>query len=221
MTRSRTSNGWLREHFSDEYVQRAWKEGYRSRAVYKLKEIDHQDRLFRVGQAVIDLGAAPGGWCQYAREKVGSSGRVVGMDLLPIEPLAGAEFLQGDFTELESLTRLTDHLAGRRPDLVISDMAPNITGIAPSDQARAVYLAELALEFAVTHLEPEGACLVKTFQGSGFPELLRWLRDHFRTTGVRKPGASRARSAEVYLFGRGLRSPSGHVVSTAQSAQNA
>lgn len=211
----------MREHFSDAYVQRAWKEGYRSRAVYKLQEIDAQDRLFHRGQTVVDLGAAPGGWCQYARQKVGTTGRVVGMDLLPIEPLEGACFLQGDFTESESLARLDDLLAGRRPDLVISDMAPNITGIAPSDQARAVYLAELALDFAVTRLEPEGACLVKTFQGAGFPEMLRWLRDHFRATGVRKPDASRARSAEVYLLGRGLKDPARRVVSDAHSAQNA
>lgn len=205
MARTRSSRQWLREHFDDEFVQRAWKEGYRSRAVYKLKELDRQDRLLRPGLTVVDLGAAPGGWAQYVRERVGEGGRVIAIDLLPIAPLPGVECLQGDFTEPEVLDLLLERLAGRRADLVISDMAPNISGIGPSDQARAMYLAELALDFAVGHLALGGVCLIKTFQGEGFPELLRRVRRQFTSSAVRKPEASRARSAEMYVVGKGLK----------------
>ncbi|MHB1529038.1 MAG: RlmE family RNA methyltransferase [Acidiferrobacteraceae bacterium] len=205
MARTRSSRMWLREHFEDPYVQRAWKEGYRSRAVYKLKEIDRHDRLLSPGMTVVDLGAAPGGWAQYVHEKIGPGGCVIAVDLLPMVPLPGVEYIEGDFTEDEVLGRLKERLGHRRPDLVISDMAPNISGIGSSDQARAVYLAELALDFAVGHLLADGACLIKTFQGEGFPGLLRDLKARFKTTAVRKPEASRARSAESYLLGRGLK----------------
>ncbi len=204
MARSKSSRAWLAEHFTDEYVKRAQQEGFRSRAIYKLQEIDERDRLFRPGITVVDLGAAPGGWSQYARARVGSSGRVLALDILPIEPLPGVELLCADFTEPAALEQLAERLAGRPVDLVISDMSPNIRGIGVSDQARNMYLAELALDFAVQHLRPGGDFLVKTFQGQGFNEFFRQLRRSFDKLLTRKPKASRARSREVYLLARGL-----------------
>lgn len=205
MSRGRQSRRWLREHRRDKYVKQAAKEGLRSRAVFKLAQIDERDRLFAAGQVVVDLGAAPGGWSQLAAGRTGPAGRVIAIDLLPMEPLAGVEFIQGDFREEETLGLVAKCLAGRRADLVLSDMAPNISGIRAMDQARAMGLAELALAFAQAHLAPGGALLVKTFQGSGYVEFLRELRARCRETRVRKPDASRDRSAEVYLLGRGLR----------------
>ena len=214
MSRSKSSRAWLAEHFTDEYVKRAQQEGFRSRAIYKLQEIDSRDRLLRHGMTVVDLGAAPGGWAQYARRRVGPPGRVLALDILPIEPLPGVEVLCADFTEPAALEQLAQRLAGRPVDLVISDMSPNISGIEVSDQARTMYLAELALDFTVHNLRPGGDFLVKTFQGQGFSEFYRQIRQRFKKLLTRKPKASRPRSREVYLLARGLRATSdGQVVS--------
>lgn len=200
MKRSKTSKQWMAEHVNDPYVQRAQKEGYRSRAAYKLLEIADRDHLFKSGMTVVDLGAAPGGWSQVAAAR---GCRVVALDLLPMDPLPGVDFLQGDFREEAVLAQLEARLAGRPVGLVISDMAPNISGVGVSDQARAMYLAELALDFASNYLEPGGAFLVKVFQGAGFEAFLREMRAHFAKVVVRKPGASRDRSSEQYLLGLG------------------
>lgn len=205
MARSKSSDRWLRRHFTDEYVKRARKEGKRSRAVYKLAELDERDRLFRPGMTVVDLGAAPGGWSQYARERVGPGGRVIALDILPMEPVAGVEVLQGDFTEQAVLDSLIERLGGQPVDLVIADMAPNISGIASADQGRSMLLAELALEFADKTLRPGGDFLVKTFQGAGFQEFHRAMQQRFAKLHVRKPKASRAESREVYLLGKGFK----------------
>ena len=201
--RSRSSSRWLREHFEDEFVQRAQKEGWRSRAVFKLQEIDRSERLLRPGMTVVDLGAAPGGWSQYAGRILGERGRVIAMDVLPMDPLPGVEFLQGDFREQDVLDRLEQILAGARVDLVLSDMAPNLSGVDVVDQPRAMYLAELALDFAATHLKPGGTLLTKVFQGAGFDALLKDARARFAEVRLKKPKASRLRSPEVYLLARG------------------
>ncbi len=205
MARSKTSKAWLAEHFTDEFVKRAQREGFRSRAVYKLKEIDERDRLLAPGMTVVDLGAAPGGWSQYVRRRVGARGRVIALDVLAMEAIEGVEFIEGDFTESGTLGALERRLAGQPVDLVIADMAPNISGIGVSDQARAMYLAELALEFAERALRPGGAFLVKVFQGQGFNEYLAALRRRFERVTTRKPQASRTRSRELYLLARGFR----------------
>ncbi len=205
MTRPKRKRAWLREHFDDAFVKRAQKEGYRSRAVYKLVEIDERDRLFRAGQTVVDLGAAPGGWSQYARKRVGARGRVVALDILPIEPLQGVDVIQGDFTEQAVLGLLLDKLGGAAVDLVISDMAPNMSGITVSDQPRSIYLAELALDFAAKVLRPGGNFLVKAFQGEGFHSLHKQMQSRFEKLVSRKPRASRPRSREIYLLGRGFK----------------
>jgi 23S rRNA (uridine2552-2'-O)-methyltransferase len=207
MGRGKTSNVWMKQHVRDPYVQRAKAEGWRSRAVYKLIELDEKDHLFRPGQTVVDLGAAPGSWSQLAIRRVGPSGRVVALDLLEMEPIHGVVFLPGDFTELELLQRLEQELApagkgSHKVDLVISDMAPNLTGIAAGDQARGIGLVEMALEFAVQWLKPEGAFVVKVFHGAGFEEFRRAMQASFEVFAVRKPEASRDRSSEVYLVGR-------------------
>lgn len=202
MPRSKSSSKWLREHFTDAYVKRAQKEGYRSRAIYKLSEIDQRDHVFRPGMTVVDLGAAPGGWSQYVRERVGTRGRVFALDVLAMDALPGVDFIQGDFTEETPLTALRSALAGRPVDVVISDMAPNISGVGVADQARAMYLAELALEFARSHLRPGGTLVLKVFQGAGFNELYREMRHAFRVLASRKPAASRDRSREIYLIGK-------------------
>ncbi|MCB1824159.1 MAG: 23S rRNA (uridine(2552)-2'-O)-methyltransferase RlmE [Candidatus Competibacteraceae bacterium] len=205
MARSKSSTRWLREHFTDEYVRRAQAEGYRSRAVYKLLEIQEKDRLLQPGATVVDLGAAPGGWSQLAARLVGPRGAVIALDILPLEPLAGMEFIQGDFRETVVLERLLDALNGRPVDLVISDMAPNTTGIKAVDQPRGMYLAELALDFARQCLRPGGDFLVKVFQGEGIDPFLRELRAAFAAVLPRKPKASRARSAEQYWLARNYR----------------
>jgi 23S rRNA (uridine2552-2'-O)-methyltransferase len=205
MSRSKTSKAWMREHINDPYVQKAKAEGYRSRAAYKLLELDRKDRLLAPGQLVVDLGAAPGSWSQVAAAKLGAKGRVVAVDLLPMEPLPGVHFVQGDFREQEILDALLVALGGSKADLVISDLAPNISGIGVSDQARAMYLAELALEFAAQCLKPGGSLLVKVFQGVGFTEFLAAMRKAFAKVGSRKPEASRGRSSEMYLLGKGLK----------------
>jgi 23S rRNA (uridine2552-2'-O)-methyltransferase len=199
----KTSKQWMREHVSDPFVQLAQKEGYRSRAAYKLLEIDAKDRLLKPGTVVVDLGATPGGWSQVAAAKVGRSGKVIALDLLPLDPLAGVDFIQGDFREHAVLKQLEDLLHGNAVGLVISDMAPNISGVASADQARAMHLAELAMEFALEHLKPGGSFLVKVFQGAGFEEFLKLMRSRFAKVVTRKPKASRDRSSEVYLLGSG------------------
>ncbi len=206
MARSASSKQWLRRHVNDPYVQRARREGWRSRAAFKLIEIDDRDRLLGPGAVVVDLGAAPGGWTQVAVKRAGPRGRVVAIDLLPMAPVPGATFLQGDFATDEGLAAVEGALAGARADLVLSDMAPNLSGIAVSDQARAMDLAELARDFALAHLKPGGAFLVKVFQGAGHEEFLKSLRAAFDKVVTRKPGASRGESAEAYLLARGPRS---------------
>ncbi len=195
----------MREHVSDPYVQRAQKEGYRSRAAYKLLEIDKRDHLMKPGMVVIDLGATPGGWSQVAAAKVGVTGKVIALDILPMTPIFGVDFIQGDFREAEVLAQLQEQLpkgsTAKQVRLVISDMAPNITGIAVTDQASAIYLAELALDLAVQQLQPGGAFLVKVFQGAGFEEYLKLMRQYFTKVVTRKPDASRDRSSELYLLG--------------------
>ena len=202
MKRTKTSKQWMMEHVNDVYVQRAKAEGYRSRAAYKLIEVAARDKLLKPGMVVVDLGAAPGGWSQVAATRVGARGRVFALDLLPMDALRNVTFLQGDFREDAVVLALEQELAGRPIDLVLSDMSPNISGIALSDQARAMHLAELALEFAVNHLKPGGGLLVKVFQGSGFQDFFREMRARFARVDSRKPEASRGRSNELYLLGR-------------------
>ncbi|HUX92069.1 MAG TPA: 23S rRNA (uridine(2552)-2'-O)-methyltransferase RlmE [Gallionellaceae bacterium] len=201
MKPSKTSKQWMREHINDPYVQQAQKDGYRSRAAYKLLEIDERDHLIKAGMVVVDLGATPGGWSQVAANKIGDKGKVIALDLLPLNPLPRVEFIQGDFREDSVLAQLEEKLGGKQIELVISDMAPNISGIDLSDQARSIYLAELALEFAVQHLKPGGAFLVKVFQGVGFEDYVKTMRNHFKKVVSRKPKASRDRSSEVYMLG--------------------
>lgn len=191
----------MMEHINDPYVQRAQKDGYRSRAAYKLLEIDERDHLLKPGMVVVDLGATPGGWCQVAANKLGAHGKIIALDLLPLHPLPRVEFIQGDFREDAVLVQLEEKLGGQQIGLVMSDMAPNISGIDSADQARAMHLAELALEFAVQHLKPGGAFLVKVFQGVGFEDYLKLMRSHFVKVVTRKPKASRDRSSEQYLLG--------------------
>lgn len=203
MKASKTSKQWMHEHVTDTYVQRAQKEGYRSRAAYKLLEIDERDHLIKPGMVVVDLGATPGGWCQVVAQKLGTHGRIIALDLLPLQPLPRVEFIQGDFREDSVLAQLETKLEGRQIGLVISDMAPNISGVASADQARAIHLAELALDFAVNHLVEGGSFVVKVFQGAGFEVYLKSMRNHFEKVVVRKPKASRDRSSEQYLVGLG------------------
>ncbi len=205
MARSKSSSRWLKEHFADEFVKRAQTEGWRSRAVYKLSEIQEKDRILRPGMTVVDLGAAPGGWSQYAAKMVGERGRVIALDILPMDGLPGVEVIEGDFREEAVLAELVRVLDGRRVDLVISDMAPNTSGMRAVDQPRAMYLAELALAFARQNLRPGGDLLMKVFQGEGFDALLRELRAAFGSVASRKPRASRGRSAEMYLLARNYR----------------
>lgn len=193
----------MREHFDDEYVQRAQREGWRSRAVYKLEELDRKYRLIKPGMTIVDLGAAPGGWSQYAAKLVGRKGEIFALDILPMEPLADVRFLEGDFRDEAVLSQLETELSGpdgvRPIDLVMSDMAPNISGVDVVDQPRAMYLVELAADFARTHLRAGGSFVCKVFQGEGFDALVRQLRQEYGRVVVRKPKASRPRSAEVYL----------------------
>ncbi len=203
MKPSKTSKQWMREHINDPFVQMAQKEGYRSRAAYKLLEIDARDHLFKPGLVVVDLGATPGGWCQVAANKIGPGGKIIALDLLPLEPLRGVEFIQGDFRDEEVLKQLEASLQGKPVGLVISDMAPNFSGVGAVDQDRSIYLAELAMEFAVEHLNEDGSFLVKVFQGAGFEAYFKLLRSRFTRAVARKPKASRDRSSEVYLLGTG------------------
>ncbi len=203
MKRTKTSKAWMQEHVNDSFVQQAKARGYRSRAAFKLAEIDDRDRLLRPGAVVVDLGAAPGSWSQVAVQRIGAKGRVFALDLLPVEPIPGVEFLQGDFTDDEVSGQFEASLQGAAVDLVMSDMAPNMSGVPTVDQARSIHLCELALDFAARHLKPGGNFVVKVFQGEGFDELRRQMQEVFRSVQVRKPKASRDRSAEVYLLGTG------------------
>ncbi|MFG6138810.1 23S rRNA (uridine(2552)-2'-O)-methyltransferase RlmE [Halomonas sp. B23F22_10] len=202
---SKSSAGWLKEHFDDRYVQQSWQDGYRSRASYKLLALDEKDKLLRPGMTIIDLGAAPGGWSQIAAEKVGDHGVVIASDILEMDALAGVDFVQGDFTEEAVLDEILDRLGDRPVDLVMSDMAPNMSGMAAIDQPQAMYLVELALDLARQTLSPGGTFLAKVFQGEGFDAYLKELRGSFKRVVTRKPEASRARSREVYLLAEGFR----------------
>lgn len=206
MKRTRTSKAWMQEHLSDPFVKRANKEGYRSRAAFKLMELDDKDHLIRPGMLVVDLGAAPGSWSQVVVERLKGQGRVIGLDLLEVHPMSHFEFIQGDFTEQSVLDQLEASLAGKPVDLVISDMAPNMSGMAVMDQARSMYLVELALDFSRKWLKPGGNFVVKVFIGSGFDELVKTMRPDFDKVLTRKPKASRDRSAETYLLGLGRKS---------------
>lgn len=203
--RSKSSGRWLKEHFSDPFVQRAQSGGWRSRAVFKLEEIDKRERLLKPGSVCLDLGAAPGAWSQYARERVGEHGRVVATDILPMPELARVEFVQGDFREEAVFEAVRQLLPAGGVDLVLSDMAPNLSGVDAIDQPRAMYLAELALDMSERVLKPGGGALIKVFQGSGFPELLQRARAKFERVKLIKPLASRSRSPEMYMLARQFR----------------
>jgi 23S rRNA (uridine2552-2'-O)-methyltransferase len=205
MARSKSSGAWLARHVSDPYVRKAGAQGYRARSAFKLLELVQREGLAILGETVVDLGAAPGSWSQVLAQRVGGSGKVIALDLLNVAPIPGVAFIQGDFREESVLRRLDEALDGRKVDLVVSDMAPNISGVRATDQARSIHLCELALAFAKTHLNPRGAFVVKAFQGSGYPEFLAQMRRVFVTVASRKPGASRDASKEMYLLGKGLR----------------
>ena len=205
MARSKSSKRWLNEHFEDEFVLRAQKEGYRSRAIYKLIEIQQKDHILKPGMTVIDLGAAPGGWTEYAVKQLGRQGRMIALDILPMEPVAGVEIIQGDFREDAVLQQLLDLMGGASADLVISDMAPNISGMEVVDIPRAYYLAEPALDLARQVLKPGGGLLVKLFQGEGFDAYQKDLKQDFKRVVMRKPKASRARSREIYALATGYK----------------
>ncbi|SUO96283.1 23S rRNA (uridine(2552)-2'-O)-methyltransferase RlmE [Suttonella indologenes] len=205
MARSKSSGNWLKEHHSDPYVLKAREEGYRSRAVYKLKEIQERDKLIRSGMVVVELGAAPGGWSQYVAGLIGSKGRMIALDILPMDSLADVTFIQGDFREEAVLNELLATIGDQAVDLIISDMAPNMSGVKSTDQAKSMYLAELALDFVRQRLAMGGDFLTKVFHGPGFDNYFRELKTDFKTVLTRKPEASRARSQETYLLARGFR----------------
>jgi 23S rRNA (uridine2552-2'-O)-methyltransferase len=205
----KVNRAWLHDHVTDPYVRRAQVDGYRSRAAYKLQEIDETLGLVRPGQTVVDLGSAPGAWSQYLRRRLGAAGatdgRIVALDLLPMAPVEGVEFIQGDFRDTAVLAQLQARLAGAAVDVVVSDMAPNLSGVAPADAARMAHLVELAVDFAQAHLKPQGVLVCKAFHGSGYSQLVRLFKDHFRVVKPVKPKASRGRSAETFLVGVGLK----------------
>ncbi len=203
MARSKSSHQWLKKHFDDEFVKRAQREGWRSRAVYKLEEIDRKYRLIRPGMTVVDLGAAPGGWSQYVEKALAGKGRTIALDILEMDPLPGVEFIHGDFTEDVPLDLLMNSLGAEQVDLVLSDMAPNISGMQAVDQPRGIYLVELAMDFAAKVLGKKGNLLFKAFQGEGFEDVIKTLRGQYRTVLIRKPKASRPRSREVYVLAQG------------------
>ena len=205
MARSKTSQRWLKEHFDDPYVKMAQKDGYRSRASYKLIELNDKDKLIRPGMLVMDLGSAPGGWSQVAGKIVGDHGRVIASDILPMDPLDNVDFIQGDFTDEAVFQQILAKLNGRQPDLIISDIAPNISGVAAADQAASMYLVELTLDMVRQVLKPGGNYAVKVFQGEGSDEFLRDVRSSFEKVMIRKPEASRPRSREVYLVAKGFK----------------
>jgi len=205
MSRSKSSKKWLKEHFEDEYVQRSQKDGYRSRAIYKLIEIQEKDRLLKPGMTVIDLGAAPGGWTEYAVKLLGKKGRMIALDILPMEPIPDVHIIQGDFREDKALNDLMAAIGEDKADLVFSDMAPNISGVGVVDISRAYYLAELTLDLSQRVLKKGGGMLVKLFQGEGFDEYHKALKENFTRVVIRKPKASRARSREIYALATGYK----------------
>lgn len=213
MAKNKLNKNWLHDHVHDPYVRLAQKEGYRARAAYKLKEIDEAENLIKPGQVIVDLGCTPGSWCQYARNKLagkeggGINGTIIGLDILPMEPIADVHYLQGDFREPDVLQRLEEVLDGRKADLVLSDMAPNLSGIAVADAARVAHLIELAIDFARSHMKPSGTLLVKCFNGSGYNEIVEEFRREFKTVASKKPKASRDKSSEIFLLGKGLKNP--------------
>jgi 23S rRNA (uridine2552-2'-O)-methyltransferase len=205
MTRSKSSNQWLQEHFNDEYVKLAQARGYRSRAIFKLIEIQEKDKIIKPGMNIIDLGAAPGGWSQYVRQIIGKQDKIIALDILEMEPLEGVDFIQGDFREESALNQLYEVLDGEVINVVLSDMAPNLSGNKDADQARAIYLGELALDTAVNVLSKGGTFLVKMFQGVGFDAYHQQIKNSFSSVVIRKPKASRPRSTEVYILARGFK----------------
>ncbi|MEM5311769.1 RlmE family RNA methyltransferase [Paraburkholderia sp. JHI869] len=219
MAKNRFNQSWLHDHINDPYVKMAQREGYRARAAYKLKEIDEQDKLIRPGMVIVDLGAAPGSWSQYARNKLAQStkrdderqggidGTIIALDLLPMEPISDVQFLQGDFREDEVLGQLEELVGGRPVDLVISDMAPNLSGVASADAARIEHVCDLALEFSQNHLKPDGALLVKCFHGSGYSQIVEKFKQQFKVVAARKPKASRDKSSETFILGKHLKRP--------------
>ncbi|TFV90969.1 RlmE family RNA methyltransferase [Oxalobacteraceae bacterium OM1] len=214
MAKNKFNKSWVHDHINDPYVKLAQKEGYRARAAYKLKEIDESEKLIKPGQIVVDLGCAPGSWSQYARNKLagaeggGIRGTIIGLDLLPMEPIADVHFIQGDFREDEVLKQLEEVVGERKVDLVLSDMAPNLSGVAVTDAARVEHIIELAIDFARHHMKPSGALLVKCFNGTGYTQLVERFREEFKTVIPKKPKASRDKSSEIFLLGKGLKHPS-------------
>ncbi|MBB6132634.1 23S rRNA (uridine2552-2'-O)-methyltransferase [Massilia aurea] len=214
MAKNKLNKNWLHDHINDPYVKLAQKEGYRARAAYKLKEIDEAEKLIKSGNVVVDLGCTPGSWAQYTRRKLagkdggGIHGTIIGLDILPMEPVADVQYIQGDFREEEVLTQLDVVLADRKVDVVLSDMAPNLSGIGHADAARMEHLIDLAIEFSQAHLKPGGALLVKCFKDMGFTQILEKFRLEFTTVKQIKPKASRDKSSEIFLLGRGLKNPS-------------
>lgn len=204
MARSKTSAKWLKEHFSDVYVKRAQKEGLRARSAFKLKEIQEKYKFIKPGMTVVDLGAAPGAWSEYVKTLVGEKGRVFALDILPMEPILGVEFIQGDFSETSTVNELIAKVGEHKVDIVLSDMAPNMSGIRSVDQDRSMYLIEMAAVFAMQVLKPNGIFLTKVFHGAGFDALFKLLKQHFQKVNAVKPDASRSRSKEVYLFAHGF-----------------
>jgi len=213
MAKKKLNKNWLHDHINDPYVKLAQKEGYRARAAYKLKEIDEEEKLIKPGQVIVDLGSTPGSWSQYARNKLagleggGIRGTIIGLDMLPMDPIADVHFIQGDFREEDSLRQLEAILDGRQVDLVLSDMAPNLSGVAISDAARVEHLIDLAIEFAQAHMKPTGSVLVKCFNGTGYNELVHKFRAEFKTVTSKKPKASRDKSSEIFLLGKILKNP--------------
>jgi 23S rRNA (uridine2552-2'-O)-methyltransferase len=213
MAKNKLNKNWLHDHINDPYVKLAQKEGYRARAAYKLKEIDESEKLIRPGQIIVDLGSTPGSWSQYVRQKLsgaangGINGTIIALDMLPMEPIADVHFILGDFREENVLIQLEKILAGRKVDLVLSDMAPNLSGIAISDAARVEHIIDLALDFTRAHMKPSGALLVKCFNGTGFSQLVEKFRLEFKTVIQKKPKASRDKSSEIFLLGKSLKNP--------------
>ncbi len=205
MARSKSSARWLKEHVNDPFVKQAQKDGYRSRASYKLLALNDKDKLIKPGMLVIDLGSAPGGWSQIASQLVGEQGKLIASDILPMDALPDVDFIQGDFTEESVFNEIMGVIDGRPVDVVISDMAPNLSGVASADQAGSIYLIELALDMAQQVLKPKGSFVAKAFQGEGYEEFVKEVRNHFDTVLIRKPEASRARSREVYVVGKGFK----------------
>ena len=216
MAKNKFNKNWLHDHINDPYVRLAQKEGYRARAAYKLKEIDEDEKLVKPGQIIVDLGCTPGSWSQYVRNKLagqaggGINGTIIGLDMLPMEPIADVHFIQGDFREQEVLEQLEQVVAGRKVDLVLSDMAPNLSGVAVTDAARVEHIIELAIEFARAHMKPSGALLVKCFNSTGYTQLVEKFRQEFKTVVQKKPKASRDKSSEVFLLGKVLKNPVQH-----------